>query len=86
MFRSIQALVLNQLDLLRRELGLTYILVSHDLNVIRLMCDGVLVMRSGQVIEANDVETIFRSPAHAYTKELIDAVPHLPAQIAENAS
>jgi peptide/nickel transport system ATP-binding protein len=83
---SIQALVLNQLDLLRRELGLTYILVSHDLNVIRLMCDGVLVMRSGQVIEANDVETIFRSPAHAYTKELIDAVPHLPAQIAENAS
>jgi peptide/nickel transport system ATP-binding protein len=83
---SIQALVLNQLDLLRRELGLTYILVSHDLNVIRLMCDNVLVMRSGQVIEANDVETIFRSPTHAYTKELIDAVPHLPAQMAENAS
>jgi peptide/nickel transport system ATP-binding protein len=81
---SIQALVLNQLDLLRRELGLTYILVSHDLNVIRLMCDSVLVMRSGQVIESSDVETIFRSPTHAYTKELIDAVPHLPAQVAEN--
>jgi peptide/nickel transport system ATP-binding protein len=80
---SVQALVLNQLDLLRRELGLTYILVSHDLNVIRLMCDNVLVMRSGQVIESSDVETIFRSPTHAYTKELIDAVPHLPAQVAE---
>jgi peptide/nickel transport system ATP-binding protein len=83
---SIQALVLNQLDLLRRELGLTTILVSHDLNVIRLMCDRVLVMRSGQVIEASDVETIFRSPSHAYTRELIDAVPPLPAQVAEKAS
>lgn len=82
---SVQALVLNQLDLLRRELGLTYILVSHDLNVIRLMCDSVLVMRSGQVIESSDVETIFRSPTHAYTRELIDAVPHLPAPVAENA-
>ena len=82
---SVQALVLNQLDLLRRELGLTTILVSHDLNVIRLMCDNVLVMRSGQVIESSDVETIFRSPAHAYTRELIDAVPHLPAQVAEHA-
>jgi peptide/nickel transport system ATP-binding protein len=82
---SIQALVLNQLDLLRRQLGLTYILVSHDLNVIRLMCDSVLVMRSGQVIEACDVETIFRSPSHPYTRELIDAVPHLPAQVVENA-
>ena len=82
---SIQALVLNQLDLLRRELGLTTILVSHDLNVIRLMCDHVLVMRSGQVIEASDVETIFRSPSHAYTRALIDAVPPLPAQVAEYA-
>jgi peptide/nickel transport system ATP-binding protein len=82
---SVQALVLNQLDLLRRELGLTYILVSHDLNVIRLMCDSVLVMRSGHVIESSDVETIFRSPTHAYTRELIEAVLHLPAQVAENA-
>jgi peptide/nickel transport system ATP-binding protein len=82
---SIQALVLNQLDLLRRELNLTYILVSHDLNVIRLMCDSVLVMRFGQVVERGDVETIFQSPSHPYTQELINAVPHLPAQIVENA-
>jgi peptide/nickel transport system ATP-binding protein len=53
--------------------------------VIRLMCDSVLVMRSGQVIESSDVETIFRSPAHAYTRALIDAVPHLPAQVTEKA-
>jgi peptide/nickel transport system ATP-binding protein len=82
---SIQALVLNQLDLLQRELNLTYILVSHDLNVIRLMCDSVLVMRFGQVVERGDVETIFQSPSHPYTQELINAVPHLPAQIVENA-
>jgi peptide/nickel transport system ATP-binding protein len=82
---SIQALVLNQLDLLQRELNLTYILVSHDLNVIRLMCDSVLVMRFGRVVESGDVETIFQSPSHPYTKELINAVPHLPAQIVENA-
>jgi peptide/nickel transport system ATP-binding protein len=81
---SIQALVLNQLALLHRSLGLTYILVSHDLNVIRLMCDHVLVMRSGEVIEAGNVETIFQSPAHAYTKELVEAVPHLPC-LAESA-
>jgi peptide/nickel transport system ATP-binding protein len=81
---SIQALVLNQLDLLQRELNLTYILVSHDLNVIRLMCDSVFVMRFGQVVESGAVETVFQSPSHPYTRELINAVPHLPAQIVEN--
>ncbi len=81
---SVQALVLNQLDLLQRELGLTFILVSHDLNVIRLMCDRVLVMRSGEVVESNDVKTIFSSPSHPYTRELIAAVPELPASIVEN--
>jgi peptide/nickel transport system ATP-binding protein len=81
---SVQALVLNQLDLLQRQLGLTLILVSHDLNVIRLMCDRVLVMRSGRVVESGDVETIFRSPSHPYTRELIGAVPDLPQSILEN--
>ncbi len=83
---SIQALFLNQLDLLHRQLGLTYILVSHDLNVIRLMCDHVLVMRSGEVVEAGPVERIFRAPSHPYTRELIEAVPHLPAHISEGAA
>jgi peptide/nickel transport system ATP-binding protein len=83
---SIQALVLNQLDRLHRELGLTYILVSHDLNVIRLMCDHVLVMRSGEVVEAGNVEMIFQSPAHPYTRELIAAVPHLPAPLPQSAA
>ena len=81
---SMQALVLNQLDRLQRKLGLTFILVSHDLNVIRLMCDRVLVMRSGKVVEANDVETIFRSPSHPYTRELIDAMPDFTESILED--
>jgi peptide/nickel transport system ATP-binding protein len=82
---SVQAVVLNQLALLQRRLGLTYILVSHDLNVIRLMCDRVLVMRSGEVVEANDVETIFNAPSHPYTRELIGAIPDLPASNLEIA-
>ncbi|HVQ71961.1 MAG TPA: ABC transporter ATP-binding protein [Bradyrhizobium sp.] len=83
---SVQAVVLNQLALLQRQLGLTYILISHDLNVIRLMCDRVIVMRSGEVVEANDVETIFSAPSHPYTRELIGAIPDLPASIVENPS
>jgi peptide/nickel transport system ATP-binding protein len=82
---SIQAVVLNQLDALQRRLGLSYILVSHDLNVIRLMCDDVLVMRSGRIVEAGPVATVFQSPRHPYTKALIEAVPHLPARVLERA-
>jgi peptide/nickel transport system ATP-binding protein len=80
---SVQAVVLNQLALLQRQLGLTYILISHDLNVIRLMCDRVMVMRSGRVVELNDVKTIFSAPSHPYTRELIDAIPDLPHSIME---
>jgi peptide/nickel transport system ATP-binding protein len=82
---SVQAVVLNQLALLQRQLGLSYVLVSHDLNVIRLMCDRVMVMRSGQMVECNNVETIFSAPSHPYTRELIGAIPDLPASIMEKA-
>ncbi|NRP75634.1 putative ABC transporter ATP-binding protein [Ensifer psoraleae] len=74
---SVQAVVLNQLDALRRALNLTVIFVSHDLNVVRLMCDRVLVMRHGSVVESGTTENVFTSPSHAYTRELLAAIPHL---------
>lgn len=75
---SVQAVVLNQLAKLRRELGLAFIFVSHDLNVVRLLCDRVIVMRSGRIVEAGSAEEVLSSPRDPYTRELVDAIPHLP--------
>jgi peptide/nickel transport system ATP-binding protein len=74
---SVQAVVLNQLDKLKRELGLSYLFVSHDLNVVRLMCDRVMVMKSGCIVEQGKVDDLFRDPQHPYTKSLLDAIPRI---------
>jgi len=76
---SVQAVVLNLLDELRRRLGMTYIFVSHDLNVVRLLCDRVLVMRRGQIVEQGPIDRVLTSPDDPYTRALIDAVPHFEA-------
>ena len=69
---SIQAEVLNLLKRLRRERGLTYLLVSHNLAVISHMCDRVAVMRNGEIVETTTIEAIrAQTPAHAYTRELL---------------
>ncbi len=72
---SIQAQVLNLLRERQREMGLTLVLISHDLSVVRHMCDRVAVMLKGKIVELQDNETLYSSPGHPYTKELLAAVP-----------
>ncbi|MEL6265459.1 MAG: ABC transporter ATP-binding protein [Pseudomonadota bacterium] len=73
---SIQAQIVNLLADLRRDLGLTYLFIGHDLSVVRHLCDRVAVMYLGRVVETADSERLFAAPAHPYTRALIDAVPN----------
>ena len=73
---SVQAVVLNLLAQLRRQLGMTYLFVSHDLNVVRLLCDRVIVMNKGRIVESGTALDILTKPQDDYTKALISAIPH----------
>lgn len=75
---TVQAHVLNLLVRLRRERGLAMIFISHDLGVVRYLCDRVIVMHGGRIVEAGETERVFNAPRQAYTKALIDAIPRLP--------
>lgn len=72
---SIQAQVLNLLNDLKRDFGLTYIFISHDLNVVQYMSDRIIVLKSGKIEESGDSESIFRNPESQYTRELIASIP-----------
>jgi len=72
---SIQAQILNLINDLKAELGFTSLFISHDLSVIRYLCDRILVMKKGIIVEQGDAETIWSNPQHSYTRELIDAIP-----------
>ena len=74
---SVQAQILNLLKDLQEELGLTMLFISHDLPVIRQMCDRIAVMKQGGIVEINDTESLFAKPESAYTQNLIDVMPHL---------
>ena len=74
---SIQAQVLNLMMDLQERLGLSYLFVSHDLAVVNLMCDDVIVLQHGRVVETGSADDIFQHPQHPYTQELLSAIPGL---------
>ena len=74
---SIQSQILNLLVDLRQRLGLSYIFISHDLSVIRLMSDDVAVMYLGQIVEYGKAEQVMGSPSHPYTQALVSAIPEI---------
>ena len=75
--KSVQAQVLNLLQELKTEKGLTYIFISHDLHVVQYLCDRVMVMYLGQVVEVGPVADIYSSARHPYTRALLSAVPSM---------
>jgi len=72
---SVQALVLNLLRDLKDTLGMSYLFVSHDLNVVRLLCDRVIVMRQGKIVEQGQTERVLFAPEAQYTRDLLAAIP-----------
>ncbi len=72
---TIQAQILDLLLNLTKEKDITMLFISHDLSVVRYMCDRVMVMQEGKIVEINDTETLYASPSHDYTKKLLSAIP-----------
>jgi peptide/nickel transport system ATP-binding protein len=72
---SVQAQVLNLLNELKQEFSLTYIFISHDLSVVKYMCDRIIVMQKGKIAEMAEADALYAHPQSDYTKKLIAAIP-----------
>jgi len=76
---SVQAAILKLLHRLRRDLDLSYLLISHDIEVVRLMCERIIILRNGQVVEAGQTAKVLAAPQSDYGRMLLAAVPRLPS-------
>ena len=83
---SVQATVLQLLEKLRRELGLSYLFVSHDLHVVKMLSQRILVMKEGVIVEQGETSKVMHSPEHSYTKQLMSSIPIIKEKLAIEAT
>ncbi|HWL60460.1 MAG TPA: ABC transporter ATP-binding protein [Microbacteriaceae bacterium] len=81
---SVQAEVINLIDELRRDLGVSVLFISHDLSLVRHLADRVAVISGGEIVETGDTDTVYERPAHPYTRALLDAAP-VPDPVVQRA-
>ena len=75
---SVQAQIVNLLQDLQEELGITYLFIAHDLAVVEHICDDALVMELGEIVEQGPTDQLYHAPKHPYTQRLLEAVPKMP--------